>query len=138
MIRGKRLISLLLTLMLCLGLAIQVNAADLSDTKKKAQELEEKKKAAEGEKASLEAQLSSIVSEMEDTKTKIDKKEAEITEKEDELIQAKVDENDQYESMKKRIKYMYENGNSQFIEILCESKSIGDFLNNAEYITTHF
>ena len=136
MIRGKRLISLLLTLMLCLGLAIQVNAADLSDTKKKAQELEEKKKAAEGEKASLEAQLSSIVSEMEDTKTKIDKKEAEITEKEDELIQAKVDENDQYESMKKRIKYMYENGNSQFIEILCESKSIGDFLNNAEYITT--
>ena len=38
--------------------------------------------------------------------------------------------------MKKRIKYMYENGNSQFIEILCESKSIGDFLNNAEYITT--
>ena len=136
MIRGKRLISLLLTLMLCLGLAIQVNAVDLSDTKKKAQELEEKKKAAEGEKASLEAQLSSIVSEMEDTKTKIDKKEAEITEKEDELIQAKVDENDQYESMKKRIKYMYENGNSQFIEILCESKSIGDFLNNAEYITT--
>ena len=136
MIRGKRLISLLLTLMLCLGLAIQANAADLSDTKKKAQELEEKKKAAEGEKASLEAQLSSIVSEMEDTKTKIDKKEAEITEKEDELIQAKVDENDQYESMKKRIKYMYENGNSQFIEILCESKSIGDFLNNAEYITT--
>ena len=31
---------------------------------------------------------------------------------------------------------MYENGNSQFIEILCESKSIGEFLNNAEYITT--
>ena len=53
MIRGKRLISLLLTLMLCLGLAIQVNAADLSDTKKKAQELEEKKKAAEGERAEL-------------------------------------------------------------------------------------
>lgn len=31
---------------------------------------------------------------------------------------------------------MYENGNSQFIEILCESKSIGEFLNNAEYIST--
>ena len=37
--------------------------------------------------------------------------------------------------MKKRIQFMYENGNTQFIEILCESKSIGDFLNNAEYIT---
>ena len=31
---------------------------------------------------------------------------------------------------------MYENGNTQFIEILCASQSIGDFLNNAEYITT--
>ena len=37
--------------------------------------------------------------------------------------------------MKKRIKYMYENGNTQFIEILFESKSISDLLNNAEYIT---
>ena len=38
--------------------------------------------------------------------------------KEDELIQAQIDENNQYESMKKRIKYMYENGNTQFIECL--------------------
>ena len=47
---------------------------------------------------------------------------------------AQIDENNQYESMKKRIKYMYENGNTQFIEVLLESKSIGEFLNNAEYI----
>ena len=38
--------------------------------------------------------------------------------------------------MKKRIKYMYENGDTEFIEILCASKDIGEFLNNAEYITT--
>ena len=31
---------------------------------------------------------------------------------------------------------MYENGNTGFIEILCSSKSIGEFLNNAEYIST--
>ena len=41
-----------------------------------------------------------------------------------------------YESMKKRIRFMYENGNTGFIEILCSSKSIGEFLNNAEYIST--
>ena len=56
--------------------------------------------------------------------------------KEEELIQAKVEENDQYEDMKKRIKYMYENGNVQFIEILLESQTIADFLNKAEYINT--
>ncbi|KMZ52492.1 murein hydrolase activator EnvC family protein [Dorea sp. D27] len=134
--RGKRIWSVLLVTVLCMGMAIQVNASSIGDTKKKAEELESKKKAAEDEKNSLAAQLDSIVAEMEDTKARIEEKEAEIEKKEEELIQAKVDENDQYESMKKRIQYMYENGNSQFIEILVQSKSIGDFLNNAEYITT--
>ena len=136
MIRRKKALSFLLVLVLCLGMAIQANATEISETQKKAEELEKKKKDAEKEKQSLEKQLESIVSEMEGTKTNIEEKETEISAKEEELIQAKVDENDQYESMKKRIKYMYENGNTQFVEILCESKSIGEFLNNAEYITT--
>ena len=136
MIRRKKALSFLLVLVLCLGMAIQANATEISETQKKAEELEKKKKDAEKEKQSLEKQLESIVSEMEETKTKIEEKETEISAKEEELIQAKVDENDQYESMKKRIKYMYENGNTQLVEILCESKSIGEFLNNAEYITT--
>lgn len=130
------MISLLLILTLCLSMVTTVQATEIDDTKKKAEELEKKKKDAENEKASLSKQLKSVVSEMEDTEKKIETKENEISEKEEELIQAKVDENDQYESMKKRIRYMYENGNSQFIEILCESKSIGDFLNKAEYIST--
>ena len=136
MIRRKKALSFLLVLVLCLGMAIQANATEISETQKKAEELETQKKDAEKEKQSLEKQLESIVSEMEETKTKIEDKETEISAKEEELIQAKVDENDQYESMKKRIKYMYENGNAQFVEILCESKNIGEFLNNAEYITT--
>lgn len=136
MIRGKRIISLLLVVVLCLGMAFQVQAAGIADTKKKAAELEQKKKAAEKEKESISAQLNTIVAEMEEAKKKIDAKEAEITKKEEELIEAKVDENDQYEAMKKRIKYMYENGSDQFIEVLFESKSLGEFLNNAEYITT--
>ena len=136
MIRRKKALSFLLVLVLCLGMAIQANATEISETQKKAEELETQKKDAEKEKQSLEKQLESIVSEMEGTKTKIEEKETEISAKEEELIQAKVDENDQYESMKKRIKYMYENGNAQFVEILCESKNIGEFLNNAEYITT--
>ncbi len=51
------------------------------------------------------------------------------------MILAKADENEQYESMKKRIRYMYENQNTGFVEILCSSKSIGELLNNAEYIS---
>ena len=43
---------------------------------------------------------------MEDTKNQISQKEEELGQKEEELFEAQAQENDQYESMKKRIKYM--------------------------------
>lgn len=136
MINRKKMISLLLALTLVSGMFVQTYATEIDDTKKKAEELENKKKAAENEKTSLVSQLKNLAEEMESTKKKISTKENEISDKEDELILAKADENDQYESMKKRIRFMYENGNTGFVEILCSSKSIGEFLNNAEYIST--
>ena len=136
MINRKKMISLLLTFTLISGMFVQTYATEIDDTKKKAEELENKKKAAENEKTSLADQLKKLADEMEKTKKKISAKEKEITDKENELILAKADENDQYESMKKRIRYMYENGNTGFVEILCSSRSIGEFLNNAEYIST--
>ena len=136
MINRKKRISLLLTMALTCGMFMPAYATEIDDTKKKAEELENKKKTAESEKTSLANQLSNLVNEMEKTKKKISDKESEISNKEDELILAKAKENDQYESMKKRIRFMYENGNTGFIEILCSSKSIGEFLNNAEYIST--
>ena len=110
------------------GMFMPAYATEIDDTKKKAEELENKKKTAESEKTSLANQLSNLVNEMEKTKKKISDKESEISNKEDELILAKAKENDQYESMKKRIRFMYENGNTGFIEILCSSKSIVRYL----------
>lgn len=133
--KGKRIASIVLVVTLAFGMTLQVQASSIADTKKKGQELESQKSAAEAEKAELAATLNTLIEEMDQTTEKITNKQEEIADKETELIQAQIDENNQYESMKKRIKYMYENGNTQFIEILLESKSIGDFLNNAEYIT---
>lgn len=72
---------------------------------------------------------------MEKTQSKLDAKQAEIKEAEENLVQAKVEENTQYQSMKIRIKYMYENGNMEFIEVLADSENISDFLNKTEYIS---
>ena len=136
MIKGKKIISALLIGTLCLGMSTQVGAAEIDDTKQKAEELQKQKEAAESEQKSLETQLMAIVSEMEDTKNQISQKEEELGQKEEELFEAQAQENDQYESMKKCIKYMYENGNTKFVDILCQSKDISEFLNNAEYIST--
>lgn len=130
----KRVLSVILALTLSIGCAIPAQASSISETQKKGEELQSQKDSAEAEKDALTKQLNDLIDEMDKTTEDINTKQEEIDAKETELIQAQIDENNQYESMKKRIKYMYENGNTQFIEVLLESKSIGEFLNNAEYI----
>ncbi len=134
--RGKRIISILCVLTLCLGMTFQVEATGLQEKREQLSDLEKEKAAAEQEKKNLSQELEEIVADMAEIKEQIEAKEAELEKKEEELIQAQIDENDQYESMKKRIKYMYENGSGQFIEVLFEAKNITDFLNKAEYIST--
>ena len=46
---------------------------------------------------------------------------------------AKAEEEKQYAAMKRRIKYIYENGDVSIIEIILTSDSISDFLNEMEY-----
>ncbi len=136
MLQKRKIVSLFLVMSLVMGLAVQVRASDISEAEEKAEELESQKSSTQAEKDSLTEELDSIIGEMEKTEKKLTAKEEEIQDKEEELVNAKVDENNQYQSMKKRIQYMYENGDTEFIEILFASKDIGEFLNNAEYIST--
>ncbi len=114
----KRVLSVILALTLSIGCAIPAQASSISETQKKGEELQSQKDSAEAEKAALTKQLNDLIDEMDKTTEDINTKQEEIDAKETELIQAQIDENNQYESMKKRIKYMYENGNTQFIEVL--------------------
>lgn len=124
-----------LALVLSMGMVLNVNATTLEEAQEKADALEEQKNSAEAEKSSLTKELNDIIADMNAAQEKLAKKQEEIKTAEEDLVQAKVDENSQYQSMKKRIKYMYENGSTQFIEILIDSESIGDFLNKAEYVS---
>ncbi|MCI8506351.1 MAG: peptidoglycan DD-metalloendopeptidase family protein [Lachnospiraceae bacterium] len=53
----------------------------------------------------------------------------------EELEAAKETEQEQYENMKLRIQYMYEKGDTIFLEMLFQSASLTEFLNRAEYIS---
>lgn len=133
--RTKRILSGGLIFVMSFGMVINVNATTIDEAQQKADALEQQKSTAEAEKNSLNTQLNTILGEMEDAQTKLADKQTEIEKAEEALVQAKVEENTQYQSMKKRIKYMYENGNSQMVELLMESENIGEFLNKAEYIS---
>lgn len=49
------------------------------------------------------------------------------------LAQVKAREAEQYDTMKKRIKYLYENGETSFLDVLFGNGSLTDMLNEMEY-----
>ena len=135
MIRGKKILGALLAFTLCFSMVIPAQADDISDAKKKQQELEQQKNTAEAEKSELSSELDSIVSKMEKTQSDLTAKETEINDAETELVTAKANEDDQYQTMKLRIKYMYENGQNNLLDMVMESGSISELLNRAEYVS---
>ena len=134
MIRGKKILGALLAFTLCFSMVIPAQADDISDAKKKQQELEQQKNTAEAEKSELSSELDSIVSKMEKTQSDLTAKETEINDAETELVTAKANEDDQYQTMKLRIKYMYEAGDATALESLVSSEDFSDLLSKAEYV----
>ena len=101
--RMRTLTGLLLAAVMVFGTVSGVKADtndEINAAEQKADELEEQKKAAESEKEALAEKLNTIISEMEDTQNKLTEKEAEVEAVENELVQARIDANNQYESMK--------------------------------------
>ena len=69
-----------------------------------------------------------------DTEMQIEILNSSIDKTQDDLLDAEEKENKQYEDMKTRIKYMYENGNASLLEMLFSAKNMTDFLNKADFI----
>ena len=96
--------------------------------------IEQEKAAAQSEAASLKSQLTEVV-------TQINQIEEDLIEKGEQIIQTTADleeaeetEKQQYEDMKLRIKYMYEQGDGSAVEALISSKDFSDLVNKAEYV----
>lgn len=111
----------------------------LEEEKKKTEaairELESLKSDTEAYVRMLDAQLDSLDAEIARLEGEISEKEATITETELRLEEAARTERYQYESMKLRIQYMYEKGDSSYLDLLLESGSISELLNRIEYIS---
>lgn len=80
----------------------------------------------------LDADLVEVIVNIDTTKTDIENKKIELAQAEADLEVAKETEAEQYESMKQRIRYMYENGDSSFFTALMGADSFADVLNKVE------
>lgn len=112
---------------------------DLKEQKEDAEDavddISDRKEGLEADLGGLNGQLADIVASMNDLEQQISDKEAEIKTAQEELAAAEQQSKEQYEDMKLRIQFMYENSDRNIWEMLLESESISDFLNRTEYIS---
>lgn len=126
-----------------------VTESDLQDAKDKADKLkkkqEELKKDMEKLKSEyqntddylrkLDDRLVAFEKELSELNLRIGELSDEIKKAEEELKEAEAEAASQYESMKLRIQFMYEQGSESYLELLLSAESMGDMLNKAEYIS---
>lgn len=105
----------------------------LSVAQTQASSLESKKQALLGQISTTEQQIVEAMTQIDLLADEIANKEVDIQETKEDLVQAEADRDEQYESMKKRIQYMYENGGGDtWAQILLESDSLATMLSKAE------
>ncbi len=96
--------------------------------------LESSKQAVNEEIEEINGELVDILTSIGVCQSEIEVKEKEIDEVSVKLTKAEEDEKEQYESMKKRVRFLYEKGGSAYMQTLIESKGYTDLVNKADYV----
>lgn len=116
----------------------QQEKEDLEQELKEAQEmidsLNDSKEGMEEAVKELDEKLQNISKQISDLENQLKEKQESIDATQEELAVAEADRQQQYEDMKLRIQFMYENQNTSALEKLLTAGSISEFLNSAEYI----
>lgn len=150
--RLKIITAIMLTLIFCMQPVCNVQATegsnlseaqqekktlenDLQKAKELIDSLKGSKEDIQSEVEKLDKQLNEISGKVKELESRLSKKRQEIANTESALNKAKEQEKKQYRNMKKRIQFMYENGQTSYVEMLLSADSFTDFLNAVEYIT---
>ena len=114
--------------------ARETTSSQLDATNSQINALESQKQALQAEIDQMDAQLVDIMVAIDVLTDEISQKEADIEETKAELADAEADRDKQYEDMKLRIQYIYENGGSDgWAQMLLAENDLTSILNKAEY-----
>ena len=109
--------------------------SNLAQTQSDISSMESKKQELESYLADLNTQYEELTNTISELSIQACEKENQLKQIRAELKKAKKAENKQYDDMKLRIQYMYENGGTSALETLLSSKDLAEFLNNAESVS---
>lgn len=143
----KKLVSGLLTVSLTLAFVGVADAASVSQLQKQSSAFKNKissvqsqinstkqqKASTQSEIQELDRQLASVQAEITRLNTKIQETTANLNKSQQELKEAIATREAHYNTLKKRIRVMYEYGNSGYLEALLSSDNFSDFITRLEY-----
>lgn len=150
------------SMLLAAPIPVFATSTKVSELEKQKEELEQQKKDADAKKKqeqqnyqNASGKVSSIQSDVDAISDEIDEIDEslvetiasveiirdEVSQKEDqikttteELQKAQETEQEQYAAMKLRVKFMYEKGDSTYLQLLMESQNFGEMVNKVEYV----
>lgn len=150
------------SMLLVTPLPVLATSTKVSELEKQKEELEQQKKDADAKKKqeqqnyqNASGKVSSIQSDVDAISDEIDEIDEslvetiasveiirdEVSQKQDqikitteELQKAQETEQEQYAAMKLRVKFMYEKGDSTYLQLLLESQNFGEMVNKVEYV----
>ena len=113
----------------------------LNETEENLDKLNEQKNSLQGALSTLNTELSQVSNNLSELEAKITDKEAEIEALDQDIAQVQEElqtaialKDEQYESMKQQIKFIYEKSDYLYLELFFSAGSFSDFLNKNNYI----
>ena len=126
----KRIVQCGLSLICAFGIAL----SGMSVHAEEVDSLEDKTSNLQSQLEGINQDLVTISNEIAETEVKIEESNNEVFRLEASLQISRNNEEVQYANMKTRIKSMYENGSDTLLSMICEAKSMGEFLNRVDFI----
>lgn len=144
----KRILSVIVCLCLAGTTVLTANATSKSEIERQKREAENQlnsvnsainsiagqQDAIDEEIQEMDNQLVELMASISIMEEEIEEKEEQIVITKEELAEAEKKEEEQYASMKLRIKFMYEKGDSNYLELFMQAKSLNEAMNKADYI----
>lgn len=146
--KGTRLLCVTLSFLLFLAAAepvcattisglqeeIKRNQSQLNDVNRQIAGYQDAQEGVEEEISDLDAEMVALLTDINLIQEAIGDKEEEIANTQIAYDEAVADKDEQYESMKIRIKFMYEKGDDSYLQLFFGAKNMSDMMNKAHYI----
>lgn len=113
---------------------IKKNQSQLNDVNKQIAGYQDAQEGVEEEISDLDAEMVALLTDINLIQEAIEETEEDIANTQVAYDEAVAEKDEQYESMKVRIKFMYEKGDQSYLQLFLEAKSMGDMMNKAHYI----